>query len=92
MKLYVRPDGTLQAIYDEALDLQNIGGVNIKRASHVEPTPEHPGQWTADMTPVNGPVLGPFSTRREALAAEVAWLDEQLTRGHVSVAGDNDNG
>ena len=28
----------------------------------------------ADMLPVNGPVLGPFKTRQEALDAETTWL------------------
>jgi len=28
----------------------------------------------ADMMPVGGPVIGPFSTRAEALEAERAWL------------------
>ena len=37
------------------------------------PTPD--GRWTADMTPVGGPVLGPFDRRSEALEAEHAWLE-----------------
>ena len=85
MNLYVRPDGSLQAIYDEAVDLQNVGGVNIRRASHVEPAASNPGQWTADLGPVGGPVLGPFATRREALAAEIAYLETQLAQGPVEV-------
>lgn len=84
MNLYVRPDGTLQAIYDDALNLQKIGDAAIHRASHVEPAAGLPNQWTADLTPVGGPVLGPFTTRRAALAAEIAWLDEKLARGPVS--------
>jgi len=32
--------------------------------------------WFADLSPVAGPVLGPFACRDEALAAEVAWLRE----------------
>lgn len=32
--------------------------------------------WFADLLPVNGPVLGPFSDRHAALAAEEAWLHE----------------
>lgn len=35
-----------------------------------------PEGWWADMLPVYGPVLGPFSTRQEALDAEVVWLSE----------------
>jgi hypothetical protein len=72
MDLVVAPDGTVQAIYDEALDLTLLGRLAIRRASHVEPTPE--GRWQADLSPVNSPVLGPFDRRSEALEAEHAWL------------------
>lgn len=44
-----------------------------RRASHVEPDGEN---WTADMAPEGGPVLGPFPTRNEALSAERDWLHE----------------
>lgn len=76
MILRVDPDGTLVTVYTEAIDLAELGPVACSRASHVEPTPD--GQWTADLSPVAGPVLGPFAKRSEALAAEVAWLDEWL--------------
>ncbi len=79
MKLLVRPDGTVLSIYQEAIDLTALGRPTIARASHVEPTPE--GLWQADLTPVGGPVLGPFDRRSEALQAELDWLqDHWLTR------------
>ena len=74
MDLVVAPDGTVQAIYDETLDLALLGRLSIRRASHVEPTPE--GRWQADLSPVSGPVLGPFDRRSEALEAERAWLEQ----------------
>ena len=37
MKLLVKPDGTVRAIYDEAIDLGVLGRPTIARASHVEP-------------------------------------------------------
>ena len=74
MDLVVAPDGTVQAIYDETLDLALLGRLSIRRASHVEPTPE--GRWQADLSPVSGPVLGPFDRRSEALEAEHVWLEE----------------
>ena len=73
MKLLVRPDGTVRAIYDEAIDLAVLGRPTIARASHVEPDGE--GRWLADLEPVGGPVLGPFGRRSEALDAEIAWLE-----------------
>lgn len=74
MELVVHADGTLHGLYDETLDLSQLGQMSIRRASHVEPTDQ--GQWQADLAPVDGPVLGPFALRSEALAAEVEWLEE----------------
>lgn len=76
MILRIEPDGTLVTVYTETLPLEELGRASIARASHVEPTPE--GTWTADLSPVNGPVLGPYAKRSEALAAEVAWLERWL--------------
>lgn len=70
-------DGTATTIYNEAIELRDLGAVHMRRASHVEPTED--GRWTADMSPVGGGVLGPFDRRSEALAAEVAWLETKLT-------------
>ena len=73
MKLLVRPDGTVKAIYDEAIDLAVLGRPTITRASRVEP--DEQGRWLADLEPVGGPVLGPFGPRSEALQAERDWLE-----------------
>ena len=72
MQLLVETNGSCRCVYSEAIDIRRIGNTSIQRGSHVEPTAD--GQWTADLSPVNGPVLGPYSTRTEALDAEVAWL------------------
>ena len=72
MELVVGVDGVARCIYDEALDLREMGRLQITRASHVEPDAE--GYWWADMGPVDGPVLGPFKSRTEALQAERRWL------------------
>lgn len=72
MELIIHADGALRCLYDETLDLSQLGQVSIRRASHVEPADE--GQWQADLSPVDGPVLGPFALRSQALAAEVEWL------------------
>ncbi len=79
MQLVVMPDGEAKCVYAEVIDLAALGGVTISRGSHVEPTPD--GHWTADMSPVNGPVLGPFEHRSEALAAEVQWLETHWLPG-----------
>ncbi|MHB8866446.1 MAG: hypothetical protein ACYC6N_29010 [Pirellulaceae bacterium] len=38
--------------------------------------PDPPGRWHADLSPVGGPVLGPFRWRADALQAECCWLNE----------------
>jgi hypothetical protein len=76
MELVVGCDGGVRCIYDETLDLREIGKLQITRASHVEPDDE--GYWWADMGPVDGPVLGPFRSRTEALRAEKGWLAARL--------------
>jgi hypothetical protein len=72
MELVVDAGGDVRCVYDEALDLRALGKLQITRASNVEPDSD--GNWWADMGPVGGPVLGPFRTRGEALAAERGWL------------------
>ena len=100
MKIRFDRDGTARTIYGEEIDLTKLGTVELRRASHVDPTAEltedariwlldkneemndhlasaspNNSCWWADMLPMNGPVLGPFVTRSDALAAEVAWID-----------------
>lgn len=77
MQLIVHSDGTLRCVYSEELDLHSLGRPQIRRASHVEPDVH--GYWRADLSPVGGPVLGPFEQRSEALHAEAEWLGEWLT-------------
>ncbi|WP_168564981.1 hypothetical protein [Crateriforma spongiae] len=72
MHLRIDSRGTAHAIYDETIDLRAIGRLAIRRASHVEP--EDGGTWRVDLSPVKGPILGPFQRRSEALAAETEWL------------------
>ena len=70
--LVIEPDGTLRCIYDEVLDWQEFGAPVIHRGSHVEPDDQ--GNWFADLAPVQGPKLGPFIRRSDALTAERQWL------------------
>ncbi len=72
LELIVGPDGQLRGLYDEVIDLAALGRLTITRGSHVEPTAD--GRWTADLSPVDGPRLGPFACLSQALAAEREWL------------------
>ena len=73
MQLLVTPGGAVRCIYGEQIDLAQLGRPAIARASHVEPDAE--GRWFADLSPVDGPRLGPFTHRSDALAQETAWLE-----------------
>ena len=74
MQLLIEEGGTIRCIYSEDVALDRLGKLTITRGSHVEPTPD--GQWTADLSPVAGPMLGPFDCRSDALAAEQLWLEK----------------
>lgn len=73
MEIIVSTIGTVRCLYGEELDLAALGQLEIRRGSHVEPTE---GQWTADMSPMKGPLLGPFHSRSAALQAERLWLEQ----------------
>jgi len=73
MQLLIDRHGQAFCIYGEAIDLTALGQVSIRRASHVEP--DQDAQWWADLSPVAGPVLGPFPCRTDALQAECEWLE-----------------
>jgi hypothetical protein len=78
MELVVDAGGDVRCVYGEELALRELGKLQITRASHVES--DRDGFWWADMGPVDGPVLGPFRSRTEALGAERAWLLERSER------------
>ena len=73
MQLVIDPTGSMRCLYDETLPLADFGRLTISRGSIVEPT--EAGHWTADLSPVGGPLLGPFATRSQALDAERDWLE-----------------
>ncbi len=74
MQIIITLTGSIRCVYDEAIDLVALGRPEIRRGSHVEP--DEQGRWIADMGVVDGPVLGPFALRSEALEAERAWLEQ----------------
>ncbi len=79
MQLVIRPNGQVRCVYDETIDLRQLGQLSVERGSTVEP--DDAGDWFADLAVVDGPTLGPFTLRSEALAAEREWLESHwLTR------------
>ena len=73
MQLVIQPDAAVRCLYNETIDLHSLGRPVITRGSDVEP--DRQGCWSADLSPVAGPKLGPFDRRSEALAAERRWLE-----------------
>jgi hypothetical protein len=73
MQLLIDRQGQAFCVYDEMIDLTALGQVSIRRGSHVNP--DNDSKWWADLSPVQGPMLGPFHRRTEALAAEREWLE-----------------
>jgi len=73
MQLLIASDGAVRCLYGERIDLAALGSLTIMRASRVEP--DQQGCWLADLSPVGGPLLGPFALRSQALAAEQQWLE-----------------
>jgi len=79
MQLVIKPNGEVRCVYDETIDLRQLGQLSVQRGSTVEP--DDVGIWFADLAIVNGPKLGPFRLRSEALTAERQWLESHwLTR------------
>lgn len=75
MIVTINTRGSLAFLWSDDLQtLLSLGTPAIRRVSNVEPTPD--GQWTADLAPVGGPLLGPFPLRINALQAEAEWLGE----------------
>jgi len=71
MQIVIGTDGSARCLYGEELPLETLGRVTITRASHVEP--DDAGRWFASI--IDGPVLGPFARRSDALRAEADWLN-----------------
>ena len=85
MQLVIHVDGRIRCLYDESLALDQLGQLQIQRGSHVEP--DATGQWQADLSPVGGPLLGPFARRSQALAAERQWLETHWLDSRSSSLG-----
>lgn len=72
--LLIDETGNVTFVYaDNLRPLLALGRSTIQRASHVEPTAT--GHWVADLSPVHGPLLGPFERREQALTEEIQWLN-----------------
>jgi len=73
-ELIIGLGGNVRMIYSELIEPHAFGTPTIERGSHVEL--DQNGCWWADLSPVNGPRLGPYLIRSKAIEAEIAWLKE----------------
>jgi hypothetical protein len=82
IELMISTRALVTLIYTETIHLPSLGSVRISRASHVEP--DAAGDWWVDLSPSQGPVLGPFPHRSIALQAEHDWLVQNVILKHDS--------
>jgi len=75
MQVRIDPKGTILALYQETLDLGQLGPSEIHRASHVEPEGD---LWTVDLAPIVGPRIGGFLNRSDAIQAEIDWIESHV--------------
>ena len=77
-EVFIYPGGTARAVHSDSVVelLAETGPCTAARASSVELADD--GYWYADLSRIGGPRLGPFPVfRREwAIAAEIAWLND----------------
>jgi hypothetical protein len=82
MKVTINSEGTIQAVAPDDMSVFDSmsNNVDCRRASHVESIRiGNRTKWTADLSPVGGPKeLGIFETRKDAINAEVAYLEARL--------------
>ena len=79
-RFQIRPDGTIEGLYQEVLTLDTCGDRTIRRASSVEPSDD--GSWQVQIGLIGGESLcmSGFRTRSDALAAEKAWIVDNFDR------------
>jgi hypothetical protein len=76
MQIVIKPTGVFISLYSDSFEYGELGKPQIRRASHVEP--DDTGHWFADLSPVNGPKLGPFDKRNEAIDAELEYVNNMF--------------
>ena len=80
LDIVIEADGGVRFVADDLLAEVFDGERQVTtRVSFVEPDADSIDEirWMADLAPIAGPMLGPFRTRAEALAAERNWLRQE---------------
>lgn len=82
VSIAIDENGNIKTIYNDniAKVIENLGNSSVKRASHVEPSTKTPNTWEVDLSPVGGPTVDGFKTRKEALDYEVDYLNKNVLK------------
>ena len=75
MKLFITKNGDIECLYSDLLLSLHLGALKIRRASSIEFN-EHTQCWDVDV--LGEGVLSSYTTRAEALAWEVEYLNNKL--------------
>lgn len=75
MKINIK-NGEIQYIYNEDLNINDIGKVNIKRVSKVEPDKD--GKWYVDLSLIGGEKINGFNKRSNAIKYEIDWIEKNI--------------
>ena len=76
--LYVHPDGHVDGLYTETIDLRGLGRIDVRRLSSLAFDADTQ-QWIVTLT--DGRSIGQFASRRLALEAEIDYFNRLLERG-----------
>lgn len=76
MDIFIKPDGAVQALYTDDFDFETLGKREISKASYIEV--DEQSQFWSDLSPVDGPRLGPFYKRSQAIKAEQDWIVQNI--------------
>ena len=75
MKVVIKPDGDIVAVYHDTIPGNKLGSCSVTRASNVEYNHDSK-QWEARLP--DGTLIATGEKRSEVIQDEVAWLEERL--------------
>jgi hypothetical protein len=78
-KIFLRPDGAVEGLYSDLIPLQELGQLNVKRATHVE-FDNDSQKWVVSLP--SGEELYSADSREKALEWEKAYCEKKLIAGH----------
>ena len=84
--LRVRPDGSLEGLHTPDLGLEELGHLEVQRASHVE-FDERAQEWVA-RTAEDGEVICRHERRSVCLRAERRYFNNRLQDGYTPFRAD----